>query len=72
MEASGRIIAVQEQRFRLATDNGQVLLLRLGHDADTDAAQLCELQEQGSQVTVEYAGAPNLTTGVARSVRTAA
>ena len=68
MYISGRIVAVQEQRFRLLTDTGQVYLLRLGRHAPVDASTLAELHRRGAQVTVEYTGEPNLNTGVAHAL----
>ncbi len=69
MLVSGRILSVQEQRFRVRADDGRVLLLRLSHSAD--AEDLHTLQEQQVRVNVEYKGAPNLASGVASSVHKA-
>jgi hypothetical protein len=68
VRASGRIVAVQEQRFRLVTDQGQVLLLRLSHDARTTTDELHLHQRLGDKVAVEYHGMPNLASGVASCV----
>jgi hypothetical protein len=64
----GRVIQVQEQRFRLALDSGQAYLLTLAHDA---AADLQGFVHSGQQVVVEYEGEPGLSSGVAHAVRPA-
>jgi formate dehydrogenase major subunit len=64
-EVQGRITLVQEQRFRLVTDDGRVLLLTLAHNADAD---LRRLQQSGASVRVEYDGEPNFSSGVAHRV----
>ena len=68
--ATGRIVVVQEQRFRLRSDAGSWLLLTLAHDAPLDAADLCRLRDAGARGEVEYGGEPGLAAGVARGVRT--
>jgi hypothetical protein len=68
MQAMGRIIAVQEGRFRLLTEQGQVYLLTLAHDAPFDMSDLQRLQRERTPVRVELQGEPNLRGGVARYV----
>jgi hypothetical protein len=68
---SGHIVSVQEQRFRVQTETGQVYLLTLGRGARVDEAGLAELQRQRALVTVAYTGEPNLASGVAQDVRRA-
>ena len=68
---AGRLVAVQEQRFRLRTDDGQVVLLTLARDARLDGAKLAELYRRRARVAVAYSGQPNLTGGVAHAVREA-
>lgn len=65
--AKGQIIAVQEQRFRLVTDDGRGLLLTLHNRAHTPA-DLLTLQQSGERVQVTYEGEPGLTSGVARRI----
>ncbi len=67
--ATGQIVAVQEQRFRLVDQNGQVLLLTLANHAGQSDADLHRWQEAGTVVTVAYSGEPNLDSGVANSVK---
>jgi hypothetical protein len=69
VHVSGRIVAVQEQRFRLASDSGQVYLLTLGRDVQLDAAELNHLKDTAAHVAVDYTGEPNLADGVAHSLR---
>jgi hypothetical protein len=68
MQVVGRIIALQEQRFRLLTDAGQVYVLTLARGARLDAAALSALHAKHARVTVDFSGQPNLTGGVARKV----
>jgi hypothetical protein len=65
---SGRILLVQEERFRLATDSGQDYLLDLAHNANVGAPDLHRLHQQRRHVMVEYEGTPNLVSGVAHKV----
>jgi formate dehydrogenase major subunit len=66
--ASGQVRAVQEQRFRLITDDGRGLLLTLAHDAGIDGPALARCAREGARVTVQYEGEPNLDSGVAHAV----
>ncbi len=68
MQAVGRIIAVQEQRFRLRTDTGQVYLLTLANAARVDSAALDVLRARQTQVSIDFDGQPNVVGGVARNV----
>ena len=65
----GRVAVVQEQRFRLTTDDGRSLLLTLAHGATADPDDLSRFHDAGTPVEVEYTGEPNLETAVARAVR---
>lgn len=67
-QTRGRIVVVQEQRFRLATDEGVNLLLTLARSASVDQAQLCRFRDLGTPVVVAYRGQPNLASGVALKV----
>jgi hypothetical protein len=69
MQAVGRIISVQEQRFRLLTDDGQVYLLTVSPSAMVDNAELADLHRRQARVEVEFQGQPNLAGGVARKLR---
>ncbi len=64
----GTISIVQEQRFRLITDGGQALLLTLAENAPLNARDLRRLQQDGARVKVEYAGEPNVNSGVAHKI----
>ena len=66
---AGRIIAVQEQRFRLQTESGQGLLLTLAVNANVDGQDLDRLRAAQTRIVVEYSGEPNLATGVAHRIR---
>ncbi|MDQ6670867.1 MAG: hypothetical protein M3069_08980 [Chloroflexota bacterium] len=69
MRITGRILSVQEQRFRLLTDNGQMFLLTLARRAALDGASLRSLHLRGTPVEVEFSGEPNLTGAVAHIVK---
>jgi hypothetical protein len=69
--ATGRIAVVQEERFRLISDDGQGLLLTLSHKAQAGPEQMCRWHQQGTEVRVDYVGEPNLSDGVAMEVRPA-
>jgi hypothetical protein len=60
MRAHGYILAIQEQRFRLKTDSGQVYLFTLDRRAPLDAADLHAWMDQRAPVAVDYSGEPNL------------
>ncbi|MFZ0243652.1 MAG: hypothetical protein WAL90_18585 [Desulfobacterales bacterium] len=67
--ATGRIISVQETRFRMVTADGRSFLFTLGHNAFAAEADLIDLRKARASVTVEYEGEPQLESGVARSLR---
>jgi len=71
VQVAGRIVAVQEQRFRLRTDGGQVLLLTLDRRAPLDGATLAGLHRRGTQVRVDFSGEPNLKSGLAHAIHEA-
>jgi hypothetical protein len=61
--ARGNITIVQEQRFRLVTDDGRGLLLTLAYDAYAPNGDLQRLHDSNTRVIVEYTGEPNLESG---------
>ncbi|MFZ0614458.1 MAG: hypothetical protein WAM73_19595 [Desulfobacterales bacterium] len=67
--ATGRIISVQETRFRLVAEDGRSFLFTLGHGAFAAEAGLIDLHKARASVTIEYEGEPQLESGVARSIR---
>jgi hypothetical protein len=69
MQIVGRIIAVQEERFRLSSDGGQVYLLTLAARSGLNSPALSKLHKEQSRVSVHFSGEPNLTGGVAENVR---
>lgn len=68
MQVSGRIVSLQEQRFRLLTDTGQVFLLTLSRHAPLDSEKLAELHRAQAHLQVHFTGEPNLSGGVAQNV----
>jgi hypothetical protein len=67
--ATGRIVAIQEDRFRLETDIGQGLLLTLGKDSRQSPGDLAAWHAADARVIVLYSGKANLESGVACWVR---
>ncbi len=65
--ATGTIAVVQEERFRLVTDDGQGLLLTC--KSGLDGGDLCRWHANQAHLRVEYEGEPNLVSGVAHSIR---
>lgn len=68
MQATGRITIIQEQRFRLVTDDGRGFLLTLSYKAPLELNDLTRLQRTHTRVLVEYTGEPNLTSGIAHRI----
>ena len=68
-QITGRIIAVQEQRFRLITDDGRGFLFTVAGHGDIDLTELQYLQNSATRVRVDYVGEPNVISGVAHSIR---
>ena len=64
---TGRVIAVQEERLRLATDGGQNLLLTLRFDSHLPA-DLGDLLYSQAPVRVIYEGEPDMDSGVVRRI----
>ena len=64
-QATGLILAVQEQRFRLFTESGQSLLLTLANASRTRYEDLVAWKDRNQPVTVFYTGEPNFARGVA-------
>ncbi len=67
--ATGYIIAVQEERFRLMTDSGDTLLLTLPNLARVSVPDLHRWHTDAAHVRVTFEGSPNLASGVARSIQ---
>jgi hypothetical protein len=67
--AEGYITVVQEQRFRLVTDDGRGLLLTLAENARVDGHTLQGLHNNRTHVRVEYEGEPNMASGVAHAIK---
>lgn len=65
----GRIIAIQEGRFRLLTADGRGFLFTLAHNANIDTLTLLGWHERDLAVRVTYRGEPGLESCVARAIR---
>ena len=63
----GRIIMVQESRFRLTGSEGS-FLLSLSSWADTDEITLLNYFDCGQAVQVEYDGEAEIDTGIAHKI----
>ena len=65
---TGIVTVVQEERFRLLTDDGRGFLLTLAHSANCDDAELCYLRDAHTRVHVRYSGEANTDSGIAHSI----
>ncbi len=61
----GTIVAVQEERFRLVSSEGQGYLLTLAKEAFTSPRELDSWRRANTLVEVRYDGQPNLEDGIA-------
>jgi hypothetical protein len=64
---AGELIAVQEQRFKIKTEDGRVLLLTLGNGVTCQGEQDLWCRS-ASLVHVEFEGDPNLVSGLAKLI----
>ena len=64
----GKVIAVQEGRFRLVTDNGRVMPFVLSHKASAEPQDLPPLAARTARVQVSYSESPHLIADVAHRV----
>lgn len=67
----GRILLIQEDRFRLVGEKGQEFLFTLSHKASCTADDLELWHKENRPVLVEYEGEPDFESAVAHSVRPA-
>jgi len=65
----GRITVVQEQRFRLTTDDGRSFLFILDRKSPIQLSALYRLRESHTPVRIEYSGEPNTGSGIAHVVQ---
>jgi len=65
---AGRIIIVQEERFRLLNNTGQGFLFSLSHAARITQQDLQRWHAADTPVTVHYQGEPNLASGIAHEI----
>ncbi len=68
---TGRIITVQEERFRMLDDVGRSYLLDLSHRAAVTSDELREWNNAKTRLVVEYEGEPETDSGIAHSVTAA-
>ena len=64
----GRVISVQEGRFRLVTDEGRVMPFVLSHKASAEPQDLPPLAATPVRVRVSYSDSPHLIADVAHRV----
>jgi hypothetical protein len=64
----GRIVAIQEERFRLISPEGQGYLLTLSKPAAEQIGELKSWHRSGTQVEVQFTGEPNLESGIAVAI----
>jgi hypothetical protein len=68
---TGRVVLVQEERFRVVDDRGRSYLFDLSHDAPATNRDLLEWSRAKTWLVVEYEGEPDIDSGIAHSVRAA-
>src|SRR5437773_5256681 len=66
---TGHISLVQEQRFRLITDDGRGFLFTLARKAQLQLSDLQRLQKSHVRVRLEYTGEANTKSGLAEAVQ---
>ena len=64
-QVTGRILSVQEDRFRIMTDDGETLLLTLAKYTLVGMRDLQRWHAENRRLRVEYTGTPNLASGIA-------
>ena len=64
----GRILLIQEDRFRIVDDTGRGYLFALSHDALISERVLRLMHEAQVPVCVRYEGEPNVDSGIAYEV----
>ena len=67
-EITGRIILVQEERFRMVDDSGRGYLFDLSHSSRTRSEDLVNWKNRNTQVFVEFEGTPNFSSGIAHRI----
>ena len=65
---AGHITVVQEERFRLTTEDGRSFLFVLDRKSPVQIAAVRRLQKAHTPVRVEYSGEPNTGSGIAQLV----
>ena len=65
----GRILLVQEERFRILSESGRSYLFGLAHNASVASEDIVHWHNINAHVIVEYEGEPNLEDGIAHSVK---
>jgi len=66
---AGRITVVQEERFRLTTEDGRSFLFVLDRKSPVQIPAVRRLQKSRTPVRVEYSGEPNTRCGIAHLVQ---
>ena len=66
---AGRITVIQEQRFRLDTNDGRSYLFTLDRKSPVQVPTVRLLQKSRIPVRVEYSGEPNTGSGIAHIVQ---
>ncbi len=61
----GRVILVQEDRFRVVGNSGEGYLFTLSYKAGINQEDLERFRDANIEVVIEYEGEPNLVSGIA-------
>jgi hypothetical protein len=65
----GHITLIQEQRFRLVSENGRGFIFTISRKSAVRLSDLQQVLKSHATIRVEYSGAPNTRSGVADVVR---
>lgn len=68
-EVVGRVILVQEERFRMVDEKGKSYLFDLSHNSSIRDKDLTDWSRTKTWLVVEYEGEPELESGIAVSVK---
>ena len=68
IKLTGRLVMVQESRFRLTTPKGQVYLLSLPPSSSISELDLLDLFDSNILLTISYQGEADFETGIVTSM----
>lgn len=70
-QVTGRILFIQEERFRMVDDNGRAYLFDLAYNTSIKNETLFDWSAAGTRVTATYDGEPEFESGIVRTLKAA-